>query len=105
MKKLMYLFVAGTMFAFTACGGGETATEETVETTTEEVVETTTEEVAEAVGCQVEGGTCLEDHSCCAPAAPAACCCGDATCDGSCHGDAAAADEAHNHDDDGHSHE
>ena len=24
----MYLFVAGTMFAFTACGGGETATEE-----------------------------------------------------------------------------
>ena len=84
MKKLMYLFVAGTMFAFTACGGGETATDETVETTTEETVETTTEEVAEAVGCQVEGGTCLEDHSCCAPAA---------------------ADEAHNHDDDGHNHE
>ena len=28
MKKLMDLFVAGTMFAFTACGGGETATEE-----------------------------------------------------------------------------
>jgi len=24
----MYLFVAGTMFAFIACGGGETATEE-----------------------------------------------------------------------------
>ena len=24
----MYLFVAGTVFAFTACGGGETATEE-----------------------------------------------------------------------------
>ena len=24
----MYLFVAGTMFAFTACGGGETAAEE-----------------------------------------------------------------------------
>ena len=24
----MYLFVAVTMFAFTACGGGETATEE-----------------------------------------------------------------------------
>ena len=23
--------------------------------------------VVEAVGCQVEGGTCLEDHSCCAP--------------------------------------
>ena len=28
MKKLMYLFVAGIMFAFTACGGGETATVE-----------------------------------------------------------------------------
>ena len=28
MKKLMYLFVAAIMFAFTACGGGETATEE-----------------------------------------------------------------------------
>ena len=71
----MYLFVAGTMFAFTACGGGETATEETVETAVEEVAETvetandSVEEVAEAVGCQVEGGTCLEDHSCCAPAA------------------------------------
>ena len=37
MKKLMYLFVAGTMFAFTACGGGETATEEAVvEEATEE---------------------------------------------------------------------
>ena len=25
MKKLMYLFVAAIMFAFTACGGGEAA--------------------------------------------------------------------------------
>ena len=85
----MYLFVAGTMFAFTACGGGETATEETVETAVEvaetvEAANDSVEEVAEAVGCQVEGGTCLEDHSCCAPAA--------------------AAEEAHNHDDDGHEH-
>jgi len=73
MKKLMYLFVAATMFAFTACGGGETATEETTETVVEEAVnEDTTdvvEEVAEATGCQVEGGTCLADHSCCVPAA------------------------------------
>ena len=38
MKKLMYLFVAATMFAFTACGGGETATEETTETVVEETV-------------------------------------------------------------------
>ena len=44
MKKLMYLFVAAIMFAFTACGGGETATEETTEETAEEVV---VEEVAE----------------------------------------------------------
>ena len=74
----MYLFVAATMFAFTACGGGETATEETTETVVEETVveeavnEDTTavvEEVAEATGCQVEGGTCLADHSCCFPAA------------------------------------
>ena len=49
MKKLMYLFAAGTMFAFTACGGGETATEEAVETAVEEVVveEVADEEVAE----------------------------------------------------------
>ena len=86
----MYLFVAGTMFAFTACGGGKTATEETVETTTEEVVETTTEEVAEAVGCQVEGGTCLEDHSCCAPAAEEA---------------VEESNEGHDHGAEGHSHE
>ena len=79
----MYLFVAGTMFAFTACGGGDTATEETAtEAATEVAVCANTgepclddhsccvvKEEAEAVGCQVEGGTCLEDHSCCAPAA------------------------------------
>ena len=72
MKRLMYLLVLGTMFAFTACGDGETATKKTVETTTEKVVENveaandSVEEVAEAVGCQVEVGTCLKDHSCCA---------------------------------------
>ena len=38
MKKLTYLFVAAIMFAFTACGGGESVTEETVETAVEEVV-------------------------------------------------------------------
>ena len=43
MKKLMYLFVAAIMFAFTACGGGETVTEEaaTEEVVVEEVVEDT----------------------------------------------------------------
>lgn len=55
MKKLMYLFVAGTMFAFTACGGGETATEATAveevvveEVAVEEVVEDTTAVAEEA---------------------------------------------------------
>ena len=75
MKKSMYLFVAGTMFAFTACGGGEAATEETAveevvveEVAAEEVIEDTT---AVAAGCQVEGGACLADHSCCLPKADA----------------------------------
>ena len=36
MKKLMYLFVAAIMFAFAACGGSETVSEEAV---TEEAVE------------------------------------------------------------------
>ena len=35
------------VFALVSCGGGKT------------------EEAAEKVGCQVEDGTCLEDHSCC----------------------------------------
>ena len=39
MKKLMYLLVAGTLFIFTACGGGETATEEAVPTADETAVE------------------------------------------------------------------
>ena len=71
MKKLMYLLVAGTMFVFTACTCGTDDAAVTEETAVEEVVATdvAVEEVAEAVGCQVEGGTCLEDHSCCAPAA------------------------------------
>jgi len=67
MKKLMYLLVAGTMFVFTACnsGAGDAAATDTVEeVVAEEVV--AEEVVAEAVGCQVEGGACLEDHSCCA---------------------------------------
>ena len=52
MKKLMYLFVAAIMFAFTACGGGETATEEAA---TEEVV------VEEAVVEVVEDTTAAEE--------------------------------------------
>ena len=77
----MYLLVAGSLSVFAACGGASTTEGAATDVAVEEVA---VEEVAEAVGCQVEGGTCLEDHSCCAPAA---------------------ADEAHNHDDDGHNHE
>ena len=104
MKKLMYLLVAGSLSVFAACGGASTTEGAATDVAVEEVA---VEEVAEAVGCQVEGGTCLEDHSCCVPAAveeAAACCCGDATCDGSCHGDADAAEEAHG-DHEGHDHE
>ena len=86
----MYLLVAGSLSVFAACGGASTSEGVTTDVAVEEVVE--------AVGCQVEGGACLADHSCCAPKEAAACCCGDATCDGSCHGDAAAAAEAHGHD-------
>jgi len=106
MKKLMYLLVAGSLSVFAACGGASTTEGAATDVAVEEVVtDVAVEEVAEAVGCQVEGGSCLADHSCCAPKA-AACCCGDATCDGSCHGDAAAAEEAHgDHGHEGHDHE
>ena len=102
----MYLLVAGSLSVFAACGGASTTEGASTDVAVEEVAtDVAVEEVAEAAGCQVEGGTCLADHSCCAPKA-AACCCGDATCDGSCHGDAAAAEEAHaDHDHEGHDHE
>jgi hypothetical protein len=104
MKKLMYLLVAGSLSVFAACGGASTTEGTANDVAVEEVAtDVAVEEVAEATGCQVEGGTCLADHSCCAPKA-AACCCGDATCDGSCHGDADAAAEAHG-DHEGHDHE
>ena len=53
----MYLFLAGGIFVLTACNSesSDAATEVDVE------------EVVEAAGCQVEGGTCLADHSCCIP--------------------------------------
>tara|TARA_B110000459_G_scaffold56755_1_gene63750 strand:+ start:135 stop:455 length:321 start_codon:yes stop_codon:yes gene_type:complete len=106
MKKLMYLLVVGSLSVFAACGGASTTEGTATDVAVEEVVteDAAVEVVAEAVGCQVEGGACLADHSCCAPKEAAACCCGDATCDGSCHGDAAAAAEAHG-DHEGHDHE
>ena len=59
----MYLFVAGTMFAFTACGGGETATQETVETAVEEVVveEAAAEEVVEDTTAVAEEAEATEE--------------------------------------------
>ena len=48
MKKLMYLFVAGTMFAFTACNCGTgDATEEAASDMEGAVVEEVVEEVVE----------------------------------------------------------
>ena len=102
----MYLLVAGSLSVFAACGGASTTEGAATDVAVEEVAtDVAVEEVAEAVGCQVEGGTCLADHSCCAPKA-AGCCCGDATCDGACHGDADAAAEAHgDHDHAGEDHD
>ena len=57
----MYLLVAGSLSVFAACGSA--STNEGAAT------DVAAEEVAEVVGCQVEGGTCLANHSCCAPKA------------------------------------
>ena len=88
----MYLLVAGSLSVFAACGGACSADCAKECCAVEEVVaedvaveDVSTEEVAEAVGCQVEGGTCLEDHSCCAPAEEAT-------------------EETHDHGPEGHSH-
>ncbi len=65
MKKVIYLLFAGSVFIFSACGGGETTTEETV-------VEESILQVAENCSicgepvCMLTGeGSCLEDCSCC----------------------------------------
>jgi hypothetical protein len=72
MKKLMYLLVAGSLSVFAACGGASTTEGAAADVAVEEVAtDVAVEEVAEAAGCQVEGGTCLADHSCCAPKAAA----------------------------------
>lgn len=99
----MYLFVAGTMFAFTACGGGETATEETVETTTVETVEAANDSVEVVVACADD---CKK--ACCLGCKATE---GDATCivleDGSmpcCIEKTEDAEEAHDHGPEGHSH-
>ena len=92
MKKLMYLFVAGTFAMLIACSGG----------TTEEAA---TEEAVEVAVCANTGEPCLDDHSCCASKEEAACCCGDATCDGSCHAEEGHAHEHDHSDGESHDHE
>ena len=77
MKKLMYLLVVGVMFAFTACGGGET---------------TETPETADV--CATTGEACKEDHSCCAADAAGDDAAGDDAAGDDAAGDDAAGDDA-----------
>lgn len=98
MKKVLYLFAVALMGFMVACGGAAEkgcAAECAKECCVVAEEAPAEEAAAEKVGCQVEGGTCLEDHSCCAPAEEATCCCGDAECDGSCH--AEGEDHGHEH--------
>lgn len=106
MKKLIYLFAVALM-GLVACNCESSKSCESAKKCDTECVKeccSAEEAATEKTGCQVEGGTCLDDHSCCAPAAEAACCCGDEACDGSCHADG---DEGHEHtegEDHGHDH-
>ena len=94
MKKLMYLFIVGTVFAFTACncGTGDAAVTDGVE----EVLACADDcQKACCLGCKATVGdaVCLADHSCCAS-----------------HGDEATeeadAHEGHDHEShEGHNHE
>ena len=87
----MYLLVAGSLSVFAACGGASTTEGVSTDVAVEEVAtDVAVEVVAEAVGCQVEGGSCLADHSCCAPAVEAT---------------EEVVEEAHDHGAEGHSHE
>ena len=109
MKKLFYLLFAVSIFTFVACDAP-------VKKDPAEVVACAKDCAKECcaakspcaddcqkaccLGCKATEGDAkcivLEDGSmpCCIKA-DANCCCGDATCDGSCHGDAAAASKAH----------
>ena len=63
MKNLIYLFVAAIMFAFTACGGGESVTEEATEAVVESVVvEDTTNVAEEAEAAESHEGHDHEGH-------------------------------------------
>ncbi len=93
MKKLMYLFVAGTFLMLAACSG-----------TSEEAV--TTDEAAEVAVCSNTGEPCLEDHSCCAVKEESS----DSTAEEHAHehdhSDGESHDHEHDHSDgEGHDHE
>jgi hypothetical protein len=91
MKKLMYLFVAGTMFAFVACGGGDTTTEEAAPAA-EEVVACADDCLkACCLGCKAKEG----DKKCIVLEDGSMPCCIEKTED---------AEEAHDHGPEGHSH-
>ena len=61
MKKLAHLFIAGlAMFAFTACGGGKTNTEEAAPAAEE--VAPAAEEVTDLDSTVVEEETTEHDH-------------------------------------------
>ena len=90
------------MFSFMSCGGGEVTSEESAAVETIEVTKCSDEcQKSCCLGCRAleDHATCLADHSCCAAKVEENCCCGDETCDGLCHGDAEAAEEAHDHGD------
>ena len=97
MKKLIYLLVAGTIVAFTACVNVESTTEEAAPAVEEAACADDCQKAC-CLGCKATEGdaVCLTDHSCCAEhTEEAACCCGDEACDGSCHAD----DAVHDHSD------
>ena len=111
-KATLISFVVAfvTAFALTACGGGETVTEEVA---TEEVVACADDcQKACCLGCKATEGEvkCIvaEDGSmpCCIAKEEAVCCCGNAECAGpeTCpkHQED---DDGHDHDHDGHVHE
>ncbi|MEC7863450.1 MAG: hypothetical protein VX762_01140 [Bacteroidota bacterium] len=103
MKKIIYLFITVVMFAFMSCGGGEVTSEESAAGQSDAEVTKCSDECQKSccLGCMAleDHATCLADHSCCAAKAEGNCCCGDETCDGSCHGDAEATVESHDHGD------
>lgn len=105
MKKLLFVFAVALM-GLVACNCGtdkECSSEKAcaAECAKECCVvaeEAPAEEAAtEKVGCQVEGGTCLEDHSCCVPTEEASEEAGHDHADGEDHGHDHADGEDHGH--------